>query len=79
MKSASADVLTLSCADKTANIREMNFWLKEGYRVQDFTNRDHPTQLAKFDALNLHYQGRVAGLVYSRFQESLEYFRSLKP
>ena len=79
MTSANDDVLTLSCADKTANIREMNSWLKKGYLAENFTNRDHPTQLAKFDALNRHYQGRVAGLVHSRFQESLESFRSRKP
>ncbi len=76
MKKAAADVLTLSCADKTANIREMCYWLERQFRVDQFTNRDHPTQLAKFDALARVYQGQVAAPVLDRFTASLDLFRS---
>lgn len=76
MKEAPADVLTLSCADKTANIREMCYWLGRGYRTDQFTKRDHPTQLAKFEALARVYQGQVAAPVLDRFTASLDLFRS---
>jgi (p)ppGpp synthase/HD superfamily hydrolase len=79
MVKASADVLTLSCVDKTVNIREMCFWLKQGYLTEDFTKKDHATQLAKFDALDQIYQGPVAKLIYSRFSAYLDTFRSLAP
>lgn len=79
MKDAAADVLTLSCADKTANIREMCYWLERKFRVDQFTKRDHRTQLAKFEALGQVYQGQVAAPVLERFTASLDLFRSPYP
>jgi (p)ppGpp synthase/HD superfamily hydrolase len=79
MDKASADVLTLSCADKTVNIREMCSWLKEGYLTENFTKKDHATQLAKFDALDQVYQGLIARPIYTRFSAYLNTFRSFAP
>ncbi len=79
MVKAPADVLTLSCVDKTANLMEMCHWLDRGYQTEEFTSRDHATQLAKFDALDQVYQGKVADRPYTRFVDWLEIFRRLAP
>ena len=74
IRKAPAEALTLSCADKTSNIREMCYWLEKGYRVDDFTSRDHKTNLAKFEALNEVFRGKVVDVVYDRFTRSLDVF-----
>jgi hypothetical protein len=72
-------VLNLSCADKTANIQEMCHWLDWGHQTEEFTSRDHASQLAKLDALDQVYQGKVAYRLYRRFADWLETFRQLAP
>jgi len=79
MKEAPVDALDLSCADKTANIMEMCTWLDQGYLTEEFTSRDHATQLAKFEALDRIYRGKVTERIYERFSEWLEVFRVLAP
>jgi (p)ppGpp synthase/HD superfamily hydrolase len=79
MVTASNDVLTLSCADKTANLMEMCHWLDRGHLIEDFTSRDHATQLVKFDALDQAYLGKVTDRLYTRFVGWLETFRKLAP
>ena len=66
--------MVLSCADKAANIREMCHWLERGYKVDDFTSRDHKTNLAKFEALDEVFRGKVVDVVYERFTHSLDVF-----
>ena len=66
IRKAPVEALTLSCADKTSNIREMCYWLEQGYRTEDFTSRDHATNLAKFEALDEAFQGKVGDVVYDR-------------
>lgn len=69
--------MTLSCADKAANIREMCYWLERGYNVDDFTSRDHTTNMAKFEALDEVFRGQVVGAVYDRFTKALLRFREM--
>jgi len=75
IKNAPVDALNLSCADKTANIREMLSWIRKGYRVDDFTSRDLVTQLGKFDTLDKLFQGNVVTPIYERFKRSLDAMR----
>jgi len=74
IRRAPVEALTLSCADKTSNIREMCHWLERGYKVDDFTSRDHKTNLAKFEALDEVFRGKVVDVVYDRFTRSLDVF-----
>ena len=68
------EVLLLSCADKTTNLREMCFWLEHGYKTEDFTSRDHETQENKFIALDKVYRGCIGGPLYDRFDDALRRF-----
>jgi (p)ppGpp synthase/HD superfamily hydrolase len=81
IKEAPVEALTLSCADKTANIMEMCYWLEKGYRVDEFTSRDHAVQLAKFEALDQVFRGKVVAVVYYRFKKAIDVFSgfSLSP
>ena len=74
IKQAPADALTLSCADKTANIIDMCSLLEKGYKTEDFTSRDHKTQLSKFEALDAVFKGKVVDSVYDRFSQALRMF-----
>ena len=74
IRKAPVEALTLSCADKTSNIREMCYWLGQGYRTEDFTSRDHATNLAKFEALDVEFRGKVGVIVYDRFSSTLALF-----
>jgi (p)ppGpp synthase/HD superfamily hydrolase len=75
IRKAPVEALTLSCADKTANIREMCYWLEKGYKTEDFTSRDHATNLAKFEALDEVFRGKVVDVVYDRFTQVLCSFK----
>ncbi|WP_419174319.1 HD domain-containing protein [Desulfosediminicola sp.] len=77
IKRAPIDALNLSCADKTANLREMCHWSKKGYLVDEFTSRDHSTQLVKFIALNEVFHDKVIPQIYTRFQNTLASFQGL--
>jgi hypothetical protein len=81
IKEAPDAALTLSCADKTSNIREMCYWIEKGYRVDEFTSRNHATNLAKFEALDEVFRGEVVAVVYYRFKKAIDVFSgfSLSP
>lgn len=55
----------------------MSNWLDKGYLTEEFTSRDHPTQLAKFEELGRIYRGKVVERIYKRFIEWLIEFRVL--
>ncbi len=76
MKRASRSVLALSCADKTSNLRDMNRSLARGYRTEDFTKKDHATQMGKFGALDVLYRRQVPKKLYRRFSTALTEFRA---
>ncbi len=78
IKKAPVEALTLSCADKTSNIREMCYWLERGYKTEDFTSRDHTTNMAKFEALDEVFRGKVVAAVYDRFTKALLRFREMQ-
>lgn len=68
-------VLALSCADKTANLMDMNRLLAKGHRVDSFTKRGFESQWAKFEALDRLFQGRAPERLYQRFRRALAEFR----
>jgi len=68
-------VLALSCADKTANLTDMNRLMARGHAVDSFTQRGFESQQAKFEALDRLFQGRVPERLYQRFQWALAEFR----
>ena len=72
MKDASSDVRSLSCADKTSNLRDMGRLLDRGYKLDDFLNRGLELQLAKFNGLDKLYKENVADSIYSRFNTAFE-------
>jgi hypothetical protein len=75
MEDAPAEVLAVSCADKTSNLRDMNRLLIKGHATHTFTSRDHPTQRAKFEALDRLYRDSVPEPLYARFTAAMEAFR----
>ncbi len=77
VRGAPREVLALSCADKTANMLDMCRYLAKGYSTHDFTSKDHATQLAKFEALDAVYRGRVPRRLYARFRAALTEFHRL--
>lgn len=68
-------ILALSCADKTSNLMDMNRLLAKGHAVDSFTKRGFGPQLAKFEALDRLFQGRVPERLYRRFRNALAEFR----
>jgi hypothetical protein len=53
----------------------MCHWLEKRYRAENFTCRAHQNQLAKFEALDKVFRGKVVGVIYDRFTRSLDVFR----
>lgn len=76
MREASRDVLSLSCADKASNLRDMLRLNEVGHAVGAFTSRGHSSQLGKFLSLDRLYKGKVADSIYSRFRAALNTFES---
>ena len=68
-------ILALSCADKTANLMDMNRLLAKGHAVDSFTKRGFEPQQAKFEALDRLFHERVPERLYRRFRHALEEFR----
>jgi hypothetical protein len=52
----------------------MCYWLERGYNTEDFTSRGHATQLAKFEALDEVFLGKVVGILYDRFKKAIDVF-----
>ncbi len=68
-------VLALSCADKTANLMDINRLLAKGHGVGSFTQRGFDPQKAKFEALDGVFRDHVPDRLYQRFQQALADFR----
>jgi hypothetical protein len=52
----------------------MCYWIERGYKTEDFTSRDHATNLAKFEALDEVFRDKVEDVVYGRFSNVLNIF-----
>lgn len=76
VRQADDDVLALSCADKTSNLRDMNRLAGKGYPPEAFTSRGRGAQLAKYRALGGVYTGRVPPVLYERFERALAEFEA---
>lgn len=70
MKTAPVEVLALSCADKTSNLRDMLRLLARGYQLADIMSRGYEQQVGKFEALSGVFQGVVPSGLYRMFQEA---------
>jgi len=75
IKTASDEVLALSCADKTSNLRDMVRMLERGHALESFMSRGMEQQLAKFEALDALFRGRVPPKLQVRFDNA---FAALK-
>jgi hypothetical protein len=71
MRNASDDVLALSCADKTSNLRDMVRLLERGHTLEAFMSRGMDQQLRKFDALDAVFRGRFPAKLQARFDQTL--------
>jgi hypothetical protein len=56
-------------------------WLEKGDKTDEFTSREHAVQLAKFEALDEVFRGKVVEVVYDRFKKAIDVFSgfSLSP
>ncbi|OYY58311.1 MAG: hypothetical protein B7Y50_13430 [Hydrogenophilales bacterium 28-61-11] len=76
LKTSPGNVRSLSCADKTSNMRDMNRFLAKGHSTSAFTKQDHATQLNKFESLyNQIFKGYVPEKLAARYQAALIEFR----
>lgn len=76
LKTSPGNVRSLSCADKTSNMRDMNRLLAKGHATSAFTTQDHATQLNKFESLyNRIFDGHVPEKLAARYQAALIEFR----
>lgn len=72
LKTSPGNVRSLSCADKTSNMRDMNRLLAKGHSTSAFTKQDHATQLNKFESLyNQIFEGYVPEKLAARYQAAL--------
>ena len=77
LKTAPDNVRSLSCADKTSNMRDMNRLLAKGHPVSSFTKQDHATQLNKFESLYEQvFANHVPEKIAARYQAALNEFQS---
>jgi len=68
MREAPMEVLALSCADKTSNLRDMLRLIDRGYELDSFLSVGKEKQVAKFEGLDALYRGVVSEKIYSRFR-----------
>ncbi len=79
MRHAPPQVLALSCADKTSNLRSFCRFLQAGYPLESFTSRPYPAQYAKFQALAPHYQAQVPPVLWRHFTDAVQTFARYAP
>jgi len=70
------EVLALSCADKTSNLRDMLRLIDRGYELDSFLSVGKEKQLAKFEGLDELYRGGVPGRVYGRYSRALGWLKT---
>lgn len=73
MREAPMEVLALSCADKTSNIRDMLRLIDRGYELDSFLSVGREKQVVKFEGLDELYSGVVPERIYSRFRDVLSH------
>ena len=71
MESAPPEALTLSCADKTANMLDMLRLLDKGHQASDFLSVGIEHQVRKFRALGILFQPRVPRPLLACFHSAL--------
>ncbi len=67
--------VSISCADKTSNLCDMNRLANLGYQPHEFTKRDHATQYKKFERLAALFESRVPAVLNSRYKLAFDHFR----
>jgi (p)ppGpp synthase/HD superfamily hydrolase len=72
MRGAPMEVLTLSCADKTSNLRDMLRLIDRGYVLDSFLSVGKEKQVAKFDGLDKIYSNVVPVKIHRRYSAALK-------
>jgi len=72
MREAPMEVLALSCADKTSNLRDMLRLIDRGYELDSFLSVGKEKQVAKFEGLDELYSGVVPEKIHSRYTTALK-------
>jgi len=76
MREAPMEVLALSCADKTSNLRDMLRLIDRGYELDSFLSVGKEKQIAKFEGLDELYSGVVPEKIHSRYSTALHRLKS---
>jgi len=61
------EVLALSCADKTSNLRDMLRLIDRGYELDSFLSVGKEKQIAKFEGLDTLYRDVVPKVIHQCF------------
>ena len=70
------EVLALSCADKTSNLRDMLRLIERGYELDSFLSVGKEKQVAKFEGLDELYRELVPERIYVRYSTALNRLRA---
>jgi len=76
MREAPMEVLALSCADKTSNLRDMLRLIDRGYELDRFLSVGKEKQVAKFEGLDELYSGIVPENIHNRYSTALHRLKS---
>ena len=76
MREAPMEVLALSCADKTSNLRDMLRLIDRGYELDSFLSVGKEKQIAKFEGLDELYSGIVPENIHNRYSTALHRLKS---
>ena len=76
MREAPMEVLALSCADKTSNLRDMLRLIERGYELDSFLSVGKEKQVAKFEGLDELYRELVPERIYGRYSTALNRLRA---
>lgn len=79
MRHAPPQVLALSCADKTSNLRSFCRFLQAGHPLESFTKRPYLAQRTKFQTLAPYYQAQVPPVLWQHFAAALHGFDQYAP
>lgn len=77
MKTVPAEVLDISCADKTSNVGDMIRFMRQGHKLESFVSRGFDIQKNKFENLKLVFEGNVNTVIFKRYCQTLEEFIKL--
>lgn len=76
IRTASAEAIALSCADKTANLIDFTLLMRAGHPIESFASRGFPVQFQKFERLaEVFRPAPIPHVLVQRFNQALDGFR----